>query len=368
MPNPENPQDQNNENLEQKPINPENDWIAKEQENFEKMTPEKKQEVLDVLAKELKEKYEHVGPGAQWGADDVAPERGIIKKEKGNVEIQSRDEFLDSYLKKYSKENLNNQEEKLENEVIQEQSKNQNEYQKQLNENEYENIAEKTLNKEDLETSAKKGVDNLSAEQLKEIEKDYLDQQETMKGISDQEQYINEQPKGETDDYQERLKENEYENIAEITKNQEDFEYPRAENPDNWTEEQIAEKENDAFEQEERISEISSNEDEQQKQLKEYAEMEEELQNKEGGAPAKEDNWAMKGWKAFASWFEDTAINFVFSIPSRIWDFTNFIWTWANKILEGNPGWAGKELDTRGAKRYNKQKKEFEKMIGADKD
>jgi hypothetical protein len=421
---PENPQDQNQENLEQKPINPENDWVSKVTEkDFKEMTPEQKQEALDNLSKELKEKYEHVGPDAEWGADNVAPEKGIIKPEKGrveiikpekgNVEIQSRDEFLDQHLEQYSKakfpednyvakgslnkfkeeemkKSLNGEkldldaeekfkdeqlekfikekypdsQNKLETESIQEQSRHQNLYQEQLNQNEYENIAEKTIEGKDLETQTNENVDKLSEEQLKEVEKDAFEQYDQMRGETEQDQYIKEQPKGETDQLQEQLKENEYENKSEQIFKPEDVEYPRAENPDELTEEEREQKEKEIFEQEEKIRESSANKDQQQEQLKEYQKIEEELQNKEQTKPKKKEGWLTRVWKGFASWFEKSAVDFVFSIPARIYDFIDFIWQWADNTLKGNGSWAGKEIEKRGNKKLEKVRKDWDKMKG----
>lgn len=362
---PENPQDQNQEGLEQKPINPENDWISKvTEEDFEKMSPEKKQEALDTLAKELKEKYEHVGPNAEWGADDVAPERGIVKKEKGNVEIQSRDEFLDNYLEQYSKKNF-----------------------EQNN-----SVEEGSLTKFRKENEA---ISN--TEEFAEKEEKFKDEQ-LEKFVK--EKYPNSQDKLETESTQEQLNENEYENKSEQTFKPEDVEYPRAENPDQLTEEQLAEKEKEVFEQEESIREKSGPDSSQEMFNEEmwaeaYEKIEDEearekiqeaweefLENnptdeekmeflkeklaygekatKEGDTKenknesaksSKEDGWLMKGWKAFASWVEDSVINFIFSFPSKIWDYTKFMWQWANEILDKNPKWAGKEIESRGKKK-----------------
>ena len=98
------------ENIE-KPIEPiSENVIIEKKEDIKVMSQEEKDKALESLKLELSEEYDHVGPNAEWGADDIAPEKGIIKKERPReVEIQPREEFLEEHLKSYMDQKFPNE-------------------------------------------------------------------------------------------------------------------------------------------------------------------------------------------------------------------------------------------------------------------
>ncbi|HOU45916.1 MAG TPA: hypothetical protein PLA41_02080 [Candidatus Pacearchaeota archaeon] len=307
-----------NENTEKQLEPNQENVIIEKKEEVEPMSQEEKDKALESLKSELSKEYDHVGPNAEWGADDVVAEKGIVKKERSHeVEIQPREEFLEQYLKTYM-------DQKFPNEVINESGdEGKGELEKFSDE-----MIEKSLSGQDV---SKFSREDFLEEYLDKYSKKFKEE----KSIS-QEQEIK--------DWAERI-ENLKEKYGENWDNElrKEMDNEKFKNESEQTREKIRE-----FDEKYSVKMESSDELNDSKTIK--------SKDKEKRGMNRVAEFVLDGLGSIGTKF----VEFIMFLPARWYDATVFLYNLAEAILDGK---VSNFLDKEIKNRMNKKKAQMEKVF-----